>query len=151
VGNVGALVYLPHERGLRGRETGVVSPPNLRAADAAKRTPGDVTEAVLRRRAKVRAHFEVDGSISPLVGSVEKGQTVTVVDSASAKDGTPRSKIEAPGIVGWVTSDLLERANTTTNSPDAVFGDSPGYAPLREPSALRRSVSLQRPRIHVAI
>jgi len=147
---MGASLYLPHDLGLKTRESRVNSPPLTRRD--AERAQGEVIEAVVRRRAKVRAHYEVDGSIAPLIGSVEKGQTVTVVATAVAKDGTPRSKIEAPGLTGWVTSDLLESSLKPANdAPDAVFGNSAVEAPLREPSALRRGVSMQRSRIRVSI
>lgn len=146
---MGASLYLPHDLGLKTRESRVNSPPLTRGATRAQ---GEVTEAAVQRRAKVRAHFEVDGSIAPLIGSVEKGQTVTVVATAVAKDGTPRSKIEAPGLTGWVTSDLLESSHRPANdAPGAVFGNSAVEAPLRKPSALRRSVSMQRSRIRVSI
>jgi hypothetical protein len=142
IGAVGASVYLPHEREPEARGGGSASP---RASTRAKpATAYGVVEAVVQRRAKVRAHFEVDGGAA--VGCVEKGQVVAVVDSAVARDGTPRSAVEAPGIRGWVTSDLLG-PRRKAKAPAGAWVDEPH----RPPSQLRRNVSLQRPKIHVAI
>jgi hypothetical protein len=104
-------------------------------------------EAVVLRKAKVRTDLAID---SPFVVSLAEGAIVCVVDTAVPPGGELRSRVEwtdkeGKEVAGWVSSRLLSPRRRVFSPRDAK------EISHMAPRELHRELSLQRPKIHIAL